>query len=220
MIIYDPETCRFISADAYLVAGDHINSTNMFAYCLNNPVMFVDPRGNVYEVSTENEALKVFYKLGGTALLLFSGVPFNERLYLLSNCYNLGDYFYVSLVIFQGKKESGCDFDVCRSFRDKKICSIVAKYYTWVDGAGSKERVAKEIYAHTFLYYATVDEAKLLKYAVMYNPENYMAPNEVIGFLYNHSDPISIGQEEGKERKIRSLVYETIWRMNLNGLYH
>ncbi len=42
---YDPQTGRFISADAYLVAGDHINSTNMFAYCLNNPVMYVDPRG-------------------------------------------------------------------------------------------------------------------------------------------------------------------------------
>ena len=54
----------------------------------------------------------------------------------------------------------------------------------------------------------------------MYDPENYMVPNDVIGFLYDHSDPISIGQEEGIEREIRSLVYETIWRMNLNGLYH
>ena len=46
---YDPQTGRFISADAYLVAGDHINSTNMFAYCLNNPVMYVDPDGRETE---------------------------------------------------------------------------------------------------------------------------------------------------------------------------
>ncbi len=42
---YDPQTGRFISADSYLVSGNHINGTNMFAYCLNNPMMYVDPRG-------------------------------------------------------------------------------------------------------------------------------------------------------------------------------
>ena len=42
---YNPLTGRFISADSYLVSGNHINGTNMFAYCLNNPVMYVDPRG-------------------------------------------------------------------------------------------------------------------------------------------------------------------------------
>lgn len=42
---YDPETCRFINADSLLVAGDYLQGTNMFAYCLNNPVMYVDPSG-------------------------------------------------------------------------------------------------------------------------------------------------------------------------------
>lgn len=42
---YDPDTCRFINADSLLVAGDYIQGTNMFAYCLNNPVMYVDPSG-------------------------------------------------------------------------------------------------------------------------------------------------------------------------------
>ncbi len=43
---YDPESCRFISADAYIVAGDYLTGINMFAYCLNNPVMYCDPSGN------------------------------------------------------------------------------------------------------------------------------------------------------------------------------
>ena len=46
---YDPYIGRFISADAYLVAGDHINSTNMYAYCLNNPVMYWDCDGTAAE---------------------------------------------------------------------------------------------------------------------------------------------------------------------------
>ena len=42
---YDPESCRFISADAYIVAGNYLTGINMFAYCLNNPVMYSDPSG-------------------------------------------------------------------------------------------------------------------------------------------------------------------------------
>ena len=42
---YDPETCRFINADSLLVAGDYLQGTNMFAYCLNNPVMYSDLTG-------------------------------------------------------------------------------------------------------------------------------------------------------------------------------
>ena len=45
---YDPETCRFINADSLLIAGnDYIQGTNMYAYCYNNPVMYVDPSGEM-----------------------------------------------------------------------------------------------------------------------------------------------------------------------------
>ena len=47
---YDPETGRFISPDSidYLdpVA---INGLNLYAYCGNNPVMYVDPSGNSWD---------------------------------------------------------------------------------------------------------------------------------------------------------------------------
>ena len=42
---YDPETGRFINADTLIVASDYLQGTNMYAYCLNNPVMYVDPTG-------------------------------------------------------------------------------------------------------------------------------------------------------------------------------
>lgn len=50
---YDPETGRFINADSLLVAGDdYIQGTNMYTYCYNNPVMYVDYEGRSAAVAT------------------------------------------------------------------------------------------------------------------------------------------------------------------------
>ena len=42
---YDPNICRFINADGYISTGQGLTGYNMFAYCNNNPVMYVDPTG-------------------------------------------------------------------------------------------------------------------------------------------------------------------------------
>ncbi len=44
---YDAEVGRFINADAYASTGQGILGNNMFAYCLNNPAMYVDYNGLV-----------------------------------------------------------------------------------------------------------------------------------------------------------------------------
>ena len=44
---YNPEIGRFLNADGYVTTGQGLLSYNMFAYCLNNPVMFSDPSGNL-----------------------------------------------------------------------------------------------------------------------------------------------------------------------------
>ena len=43
---YDPVTCRFINADAYMSTGQGITGNNMFAYCNNNPISYSDPTGH------------------------------------------------------------------------------------------------------------------------------------------------------------------------------
>ena len=44
---YDPKLCRFINMDSIEYAEpERINGLNLFAYCGNNPVMFVDPSGH------------------------------------------------------------------------------------------------------------------------------------------------------------------------------
>lgn len=43
---YDPETGRFISPDSInYLDPESINGLNLYAYCLNNPVMYTDPEG-------------------------------------------------------------------------------------------------------------------------------------------------------------------------------
>ena len=44
---YDPEICRFINADNLASTGQGILGTNMFAYCLNNPLPTKDAQGNL-----------------------------------------------------------------------------------------------------------------------------------------------------------------------------
>ena len=43
---YDPEICRFINADGYASTGQGFLGYNMFAYCLNNPILCADESGN------------------------------------------------------------------------------------------------------------------------------------------------------------------------------
>ena len=42
---YDPDTGRFINADVYCDTGNSVLSTNMFAYCENNPIVNLDTDG-------------------------------------------------------------------------------------------------------------------------------------------------------------------------------
>ncbi len=48
---YDPQICRFINADGLASTGQGFLGTNMFAYCLNNPVLFADPDGQDADIA-------------------------------------------------------------------------------------------------------------------------------------------------------------------------
>ena len=48
---YDPQTGRFINADAYASTGQGIIGNNMFAYCSNNPIKYTDTAGTRCEIA-------------------------------------------------------------------------------------------------------------------------------------------------------------------------
>ena len=98
---YDPETCRFINADSLLVAGDYLQGTNFFAYCLNNPVMYSDPTG--YESGSYDVGLLVICQtfmsamIIGTTMLLGDGMAFANL--LIENGEDIENIFACSLAL-------------------------------------------------------------------------------------------------------------------------
>lgn len=56
---YNPATGRFVNADGYISTGQGILGNNMFAYALNNPVLYSDHSGNI-AVSTTFAAIAAF----------------------------------------------------------------------------------------------------------------------------------------------------------------
>ncbi|WP_346894021.1 RHS repeat-associated core domain-containing protein [Clostridium sp. UBA871] len=50
---YNPEWGRFLNADGVVSTGQGMLSHNMFAYCVNNPVIFKDPLGLAHCMSNE-----------------------------------------------------------------------------------------------------------------------------------------------------------------------
>ena len=56
---YAPEVCRFISADVYMSTGQSVIGGNMWAYCLNNPVVCTDGDGTIAGV--DDAALLLFF---------------------------------------------------------------------------------------------------------------------------------------------------------------
>ena len=76
---YNPSIRRFISPDAFASTGQGYMGYNMFAYCLNNPINYVDPTGMLaYPGEIHNEVVRriaekygyskeqiIFYEGGG-----------------------------------------------------------------------------------------------------------------------------------------------------------
>ena len=52
---YDPAVRRFLNADAYASTGQGFVGTNMFAYCCNNPVKYLDSSGLVCVPATPGD---------------------------------------------------------------------------------------------------------------------------------------------------------------------
>lgn len=46
--IYDPVLGRFIQPDNYIQSPDALQNFNRYAYCLNNPLAYTDPSGNLF----------------------------------------------------------------------------------------------------------------------------------------------------------------------------
>ena len=70
---YDPEVCRFISADVYMSTGQGVLGGNMWAYCLNNPVNRFDTCGTWSMPNWEKIAIGIAAIAVGVAVTAITG---------------------------------------------------------------------------------------------------------------------------------------------------
>ena len=74
---YDPAIGRFINADTYTTTdADGLLSTNMFAYCENNPVMGVDPTGEFSMFAAANFVIRA---VTGAASQIISNIATGQK---------------------------------------------------------------------------------------------------------------------------------------------
>ncbi len=88
---YVPNLCRFMNADVYADTAQGVVATNMFAYCNNNPIMFIDPDGTdafsdlfVIFSNAINAVLSVFKNIlgnGGNSLRNAVDIDLDNSIY-------------------------------------------------------------------------------------------------------------------------------------------
>ncbi len=61
---YDPSMGRFISEDSYLGNNTDPLSLNLYTYCANNPILYKDPSGHVYDIVDVGFAAWSWYDFG------------------------------------------------------------------------------------------------------------------------------------------------------------
>ena len=105
--------------------------------------------------------------------------------------------------------------NVDRSLLDKSTCTAVAAGYTSITGL-SQDRLAREIYSHAFLYYASVPTclglaATAALVGIPLGPAGIVAAEATVaaGFIYirSHSNPIDLGNDSD----MRVAIYNFIW---------
>ena len=104
--------------------------------------------------------------------------------------------------------EGGVSLPVKRSYLNKNTCMSVAAKYTKKTGLG-KSRIAKEIYAHAFMYYAS--PYALGGYAVVVGAATgwvgTLPALTALKYIRSHANPIDLGNDS----KLRVAVFNAIW---------
>ena len=95
--LYDPVLGHFFSPDNYVQLPDYSQSFNRYSYCLNNPLKYTDPSGNLFGIDDAIIAFAAFNMASGMMQASFEGKSVWKAgaLSLLSSAasYGIGELF-------------------------------------------------------------------------------------------------------------------------------
>ena len=95
--LYDPVLGRFFSPDNYVQMPDNSQSFNRYSYCLNNPLKYMDPSGNLFGIDDAIIAFAAFNMASSMMQAAFEGKSVWKAgaLSLLSSgaSYGIGELF-------------------------------------------------------------------------------------------------------------------------------
>ena len=165
---YNPEWGRFLNADVYVSTGQGLLGNNMYAYCNNNPVMYVDFKGE----------LAIFMAVGALLLSVGVGIAANhlhrnnqskqidtelQEWYTQEEAQKEIEQIlsqYIDNPVFGFGKNNFFiqdSYKVTKRFDRLKICEIVRR--TGVTNR-TAENMAAEWLAHNFAYHTSIDKLK------------------------------------------------------------
>jgi hypothetical protein len=166
--LYDPVLGRFLSPDPYVQAPDFSQSLNRYSYCLNNPLMYVDPAGEKWWHWLLGDVLTGGVFSGTlsatvitTGLLTYSALfPFTEQAYDLQKMVSPFAFKPPSFIF--GSDQNGTGFDLSIGLPQMPGSPSVrfhygATYYLGSNGGykGWESRVGTEWYLAPLIKYSS-----------------------------------------------------------------
>ena len=64
--VYDPQTAMFFSPDSFVQAPDNWVNYNRYGYCLNNPLIYSDPSGYMFDAKSQSGYEEQFWQYLGS----------------------------------------------------------------------------------------------------------------------------------------------------------
>ena len=151
---YNPEVGRFLNADGLLATGQGLLGNNMFAYCNNNPVLFVDDSGfapwptTVVMSDGSGAPAKRYYKSADEAAIAFAwkyykhtrkeGIEYGAYLYSVQ-CGNSTLYTYAAV-------HRGDDSDIIlETYRRPANWTLIGSIHTHPNNTGWSDKDKRAI---------------------------------------------------------------------------
>jgi len=205
---YNPQWRRFINADVLFIAGCVLTAANMFAYCNNNPVMFIDPSGMSAEFFAGLSRTIAAFGIVVTVLANYSfadALRAGRVIYVASNVEHTGAEMTEFLRAFQGGIYSLIDHEgramsifSARLFVSKDVSLAMGRFLAPHFNMTVQE-IADEIYAHAILYHEFPTVSAIWR---TFAPEHFEA--EMFRARYTEMGP-NVDPAAG--------IFRAIWRL-------